>query len=59
MNRNIILLHEHELVRWGPKKSGSKLRAYCPVQGGDHQRSLEIRLEDEGSFKKGYGHCYN
>src|SRR5713226_48616 len=55
----IILLHEHELDRWGPKKSGGKLRTYCPVHGGDHQRSLEIRLEDDGPFKKGYGFCHN
>jgi hypothetical protein len=40
MNDNIILLHEHELVRWGPKQRGGKLRAYCPVHGSDHQRSL-------------------
>jgi hypothetical protein len=29
------------------------------VHGGDHQRSLEIRLEDDGPFKKGYGFCHN
>jgi hypothetical protein len=28
-------------------------------QRGDHQRSLEVRLEDAGSFKRGYGHCHN
>ncbi len=55
----IILLHEHELDRWAPKKSGGKLRTYCPVHGGDHQRSMEIRLEDDGPFKKGYGFCHN
>ena len=59
MSQDVILLHEHELGRWAPRQRGDKLRAYCPVHGGDHQRSLEIRLEDEGSFKKGYGHCFN
>jgi Toprim-like len=59
MNSDIVLLHEYELARWAPKKSGGKLRTYCPVHGGDHQRSLEIRLEDDGSFKKGYGFCHN
>ena len=29
------------------------------MHGGDHQRSLEVRLEDAGSFKRGYGHCHN
>ncbi len=59
MNEEIVLIHEYELARYAPKPSGGKLRAYCPVHGGDHQRSLEIRLEDEGTFKKGYGHCHN
>ncbi len=59
MSQDVILLHEHELGRWGPVQRGDKLRAYCPVHGGDHQRSMEIRLEDEGAFKKGYGHCFN
>jgi DNA primase len=59
MNTTTILLHEYELAKWGLKQSGGKLRAYCPVHGGDHQRSLEIRLEDDGPFKKGYGFCHN
>ena len=59
MNSTTILLHEHELAKWAPKRMGSKLRTYCPVHGGDHQRSLEIRLEDDGPFKKGYGFCHN
>lgn len=59
MNTPTILLHESELARWGLKQSGGKLRAYCPIHGGDHQRSLEIRLEDDGPFKKGYGFCHN
>jgi DNA primase len=59
MSSTTILLHERELTKWGLKQSGGKLRAYCPVHGGDHQRSLEIRLEDDGPFKKGYGFCHN
>ena len=59
MNTPTVLLHEYELAKWGLKQSGGKLRAYCPVHGGDHQRSLEIRVEDDGPFKKGYGFCHN
>lgn len=59
MSGDILLIHNYELARYGPKRSGGKLRAYCPVHGGDHQRSLEIRLEDEGTFKRGYGYCHN
>jgi hypothetical protein len=59
VSEDIVLIHENDLFRYAPRQSGGKLRAYCPVHGGDHQRSLEIRLEDEGAFKKGYGHCYN
>ncbi len=59
MSGEIVLIHEYELARYAPRLSGGKLRAYCPVHGGDHQRSLEVRLEDAGTFKKGYGHCHN
>ena len=59
MSSEIVLIHEYELARYAPRLSGGKLRAYCPVHGGDHQRSLEVRLEDAGSFKRGYGHCHN
>jgi hypothetical protein len=59
MSGEIVLIHEYELARYAPRLSGGKLRAYCPVHGGDHQRSLEVRLEDAGSFKRGYGHCHN
>ena len=59
MSGEIVLIHEYELARYAPRMSGGKLRAYCPVHGGDHQRSLEVRLEDAGSFKRGYGHCHN
>lgn len=59
MSGEIVLIHEYELARYAPRISGGKLRAYCPVHGGDHQRSLEVRLEDEGTFKRGYGHCHN
>src|SRR5713226_8912294 len=59
MSSEIVLIHEYELARYAPKRSGGKLRAYCPVHGGDHQRSLEIRLEDDETFKRGYGYCHN
>lgn len=36
-----------------PYAGGDKLRAYCPVHGGDHQRSLEVDLET-GRF-----YCHN
>lgn len=32
-----------------PYAGGQKMRAYCPVHGGDHQRSLEVDL-DTGRF---------
>src|SRR5579884_109729 len=35
------------------RTSGSRLRAFCPVHGGDHQRSLSIDRES------GWGHCFN
>lgn len=35
-----------------PKPSGGWIRAYCPIHGGDHQRSLSIN-EDTG-----FGRCH-
>lgn len=37
------------------KRSGAHRRFYCPVHGGDHQRSLAI--VDDGD-KVGIGHCH-
>src|SRR6266699_3217858 len=34
-------------------ESGQRLRAYCPIHGGDHQRSLSI----DSSTGWGYCHC--
>jgi hypothetical protein len=43
-----------DMPRGGPRPYGSgKLRAYCPVHGGDNQRSLEVNLQS-GRF-----HCHN
>src|SRR2546421_12402640 len=33
-------------------ESGERLRAYCPIHGGDHQRSLSIDLTS------GWGFCH-
>jgi DNA primase len=38
------------------KPSGAYWRAYCPIHGSDHQRSLAIRRE--GPFA-GFGNCHN
>lgn len=46
-------VHYAELV--APKVSGGRLRAYCPVHGGDNQRSLSIEREGEHA---GYGYCH-
>src|SRR5437879_5582158 len=35
-----------------PLESGERLRAYCPIHGGDHQRSLSIELAT------GWGFCH-
>src|SRR5713226_3623442 len=34
-------------------ESGQRLRAYCPIHGGDHQRSLSI----DSSTGWGFCHC--
>src|SRR5258708_14636218 len=34
-------------------ESGERLRAYCPIHGGDHQRSLSIALST------GWGFCHS
>src|SRR5437868_1797090 len=34
-------------------ESGERLRAYCPIHGGDHQRSLSI----DASSGWGFCHC--
>ena len=36
-----------------PYKGGEKMRAYCPVHGGDNQRSLEVDLSSGRFF------CHN
>lgn len=54
-NENLTL-SDADLAKYGaPKthKGGEKLRAYCPVHGGDNQRSLELTLST-GRF-----HCHN
>src|SRR5258706_14495142 len=49
----IVTVHEAELV--GPRQNGGRLRAYCHLHGGDHQRSLSIALEGDAA---GYGFCH-
>lgn len=50
---DIVTLYQAELVN--PRKVGSRIRAYCPVHGGDHQRSLSIAHEGDAA---GYGKCH-
>ncbi len=38
------------------RQNGHRLRAYCPIHGGDHQRSLSI--ETDGDYA-GYGFCHS
>jgi hypothetical protein len=47
----IYLLSPSDLV--DAVESGERLRAYCPIHGGDHQRSLSI----DSSTGWGYCHC--
>ncbi len=49
--KRIEILSERELPR--PRLAGSRVRAFCPIHGSDHQRSLSI---DPAS---GWGYCFN
>lgn len=54
-NENLTL-SEADLSAIGPTQTaagGKKLRAYCPIHGSDHQRSLEVDLQS-GRF-----HCHS
>lgn len=51
----IVTVHEAELV--GPRQSGGRIRAYCHLHGGDHQRSLSIA--PAGHDAAGYGYCHS
>ncbi len=44
------IIGEDEII--DPRSSGGWIRAYCPVHGGDHQRSLSINEET------GFGRCH-
>lgn len=50
----ITIVHEAELR--SPRQHGRRIRAYCPVHGGDNQRSLSIEAAGEHA---GYGYCHN
>jgi DNA primase len=52
--RNGISLHllRDEQVLADPRDSGLYVRAFCPIHGGDHQRSLSIHRET------GWGRCF-
>lgn len=50
----VIVLHEAELI--DPRKRGGRIRAYCPIHGGDHQRSLSIAQDGDAA---GYGYCHS
>lgn len=49
----IVTLYQAELV--SPRERGGRIRAYCPIHGGDHQRSLSIATDGEVA---GYGFCH-
>ena len=49
-----IIIHEAELI--SPCISGENVRAFCPIHGGDHQRSLAVQTTGEYT---GFGECYN
>lgn len=49
--KRIEILSQSELRH--PRLTGSRVRAFCPIHGSDHQRSLSI---DPAS---GWGYCFN
>ncbi|WP_376797530.1 toprim domain-containing protein [Thermogemmatispora sp.] len=49
--KRIEILSQSEL--WHPRLTGGRVRAFCPIHGSDHQRSLSI---DPVS---GWGRCFN
>ena len=49
-----VIVHETELI--SPRLSGGRLRAFCHIHGGDHQRSLSIQTTGEYA---GFGECFN
>jgi hypothetical protein len=49
--KQIAIVSQRELR--SPVQTGDFLRAYCPIHGSDHQRSLSIRRAT------GWGHCFN
>lgn len=49
-----VIIRESDLI--SPRAAGGEVRAFCPIHGGDHQRSLAI--ETSGEFT-GFGTCYN
>jgi hypothetical protein len=49
-----VTVHEAELV--SPRQRGGRVRAYCHLHGGDHQRSLSIAAGGEAA---GYGYCHS
>jgi hypothetical protein len=50
----IQVLSENQLK--SPYVKSGRLRAMCPVHGGDRQRSLSIQLEGDNA---GFGYCHN
>ena len=49
--KNVTILSRMELTN--VQEHGSRLRAFCPIHGSDHQRSLSI------SSHNGWGYCFN
>jgi Toprim-like len=49
--RQVMLLSQNELV--DPVDAGEYIRAYCPIHGGENQRSLSVHRQS------GWGRCFN
>lgn len=48
--QEFYLISQLDLVN--PRESGGRIRDYCPIHGGDRQRSLSIDMET------GFGYCH-
>jgi hypothetical protein len=53
MSRNGNRIHVMSLGELDYLERGNYIRAFCPVHGGDHQRSLSINVHN------GWGQCFN
>lgn len=49
-------IHTLALDDLDTRQNGHRLRAFCPIHGGDHQRSLSIETDGDDA---GYGYCHS